>query len=255
MIYFALSLVISLFLAPQVAPPAPKAPPLPPVTTPAVPPSATPPNPTPPPAQPPPAQPAPPPAAADELRAEIYTNKGKFLIQLRTAEAPTACANFVNLALRNYYNNQPVTSWTGVIRQVTGPVGLISAGYGIRREFSPKLFFDAPGRVALQRMIDSDQAHPTIFVVTTKAQARWNLEMPIFALVIHGQEVVDSLRLEDKFERVVIQGETAALLKRFEADIKKWNTALDHVLQGVNRAQPHAPTPPPAPALPAPPSR
>jgi hypothetical protein len=57
-----------------------------------------------------------PPAAAGELRAEFSTDRGKFIVQLRTEEAPTACANFVNLIQRNYYNNQPINSWTRVIR-------------------------------------------------------------------------------------------------------------------------------------------
>ncbi|MBL9141499.1 MAG: peptidylprolyl isomerase, partial [Phycisphaerae bacterium] len=89
-----------------------------------------------PPAAAPPQTPAP---AQKELLAQITTSRGQFTIQLRTAEAPMACANFVNLVQRGYYNGQPFNGWTRVIRQATGPSGGGSVGYSIRREFSPSL--------------------------------------------------------------------------------------------------------------------
>jgi cyclophilin family peptidyl-prolyl cis-trans isomerase len=178
--------------------------------------------------------------------------RGEFTIHFHPAEAPMACANFINLVRRGYYNGQPFNGWTRVVRQATGPVGLASPGYTIRREFSPRLFFEGPGRVGMQRMNEGDAAHPTAFFVTVKEQTRWNLELPVFALVTRGQPVVDSIQKDDVIERIVIEGDPAPLLARFEAQIAMWNRALDAALRAREAAAP-TPPPPAPPATPAPP--
>lgn len=246
--------------APPAAPPAaplaeaPSSPAAPPASPPATP---SKPSPAPPGAAPhaPPAQAAPP----GDLFARItVTGRGEFTIQFRPAEAPVACANFINLIQRGYYTGQPFNGWTRVVRQATGPVGLTSPGYTIRREFSPKLFFDGPGKVGMQRMNEGDAAHPTAFFVTVKEQERWNLELPVFALVVKGQPVVDAIQKDDVIERIVLEGDPTPLLARFEGEIARWNHALDAALR-ARQSAPAQPPPPPAPPAqstqPAPPAR
>jgi peptidyl-prolyl cis-trans isomerase B (cyclophilin B) len=177
----------------------------------------------------PPTTPAPPPAppAAAPLLARVRTTKGQFTIELRVSEAPISCANFVNLVRRGAYERSAVHDTTRVLRQCGGPGRSFDPGYVIRREFSAKLMFDGPGMVAMQKAPDGAHAHGTQFFVTVKEQSRWNLDIPIFATVSRGQDVVNTLAVGDGIERIEIEGDPAPLLARFAKEIAAWNTALD----------------------------
>ena len=177
----------------------------------------------------PPTTPAPPPAppAAAPLLARVRTAKGQFTIELRVSEAPISCANFVNLVRRGAYDRSAVHDATRVLRQCGGPGRSFDPGYVIRREFSAKLMFDGPGMVAMQKAPDGAHAHGTQFFVTVKEQSRWNLDIPIFATVSRGQDVVNTLAVGDGIERIEIEGDPAPLLARFAKEIAAWNTALD----------------------------
>jgi peptidyl-prolyl cis-trans isomerase B (cyclophilin B) len=177
----------------------------------------------------PPTTPAPPPAppAAAPLLARVRTAKGQFTIELRVSEAPISCANFVNLVRRGAYDRSAVHDTTRVLRQCGGPGRSFDPGYVIRREFSAKLMFEGPGMVAMQKAPDGAHAHGTQFFVTVKEQSRWNLDIPIFATVSRGQDVVNTLAVGDGIERIEIEGDPAPLLARFAKEIAAWNTALD----------------------------
>ena len=179
-----------------------------------------------PPTTPTPAPPPAPPAAAP-LLARVQTAKGSFTIELRVAEAPISCANFVNLVRRGAYDHSAVHDATRVLRQSGGPGRSFDPGYVIRREFSAKLMFEGPGMVAMQKAPDGEHAHGTQFFVTVKEQSRWNLDIPIFATVSRGQDVVNMLEMGDAIERIEIDGDPAPLLARFAKEIAAWNTALD----------------------------
>jgi hypothetical protein len=116
--------------------------------------------------------PAPTPPAAAPLLARVQTGKGQFTIELRVAEAPISCANFVNLVRRGAYDRSAVHDATRVIRQSGGPGRSFDPGYVIRREFSAKLMFEGPGMVAMQKAPDGEHAHGTQFFVTVKEQPR-----------------------------------------------------------------------------------
>ena len=199
--------------------------------------------------------PAPTPPAAAPLLARVQTGKGQFTIELRVAEAPISCANFVNLVRRGAYDRSAVHDATRVIRQSGGPGRLFDPGYVIRREFSAKLMFEGPGMVAMQKAPDGEHAHGTQFFVTVKEQTRWNLDIPIFATVSGGQDVVNMLELGDPIQRIEIDGDPAPLLARFAKEIAAWNTALDAAmvqakLPPLRPAAASAPTPPAVPATP-----
>jgi len=201
--------------------------------------------------------PAPPPAppAAAPLLARVQTAKGSFTIELRVAEAPITCANFVNLVRRGAYDRSAVHDATRVIRQSGGPGRSFDPGYVIRREFSAKLMFEGPGMVAMQKAPDGEHAHGTQFFVTVKEQSRWNLDIPIFATVSRGQDVVNMLEMGDAIERIELDGDPAPLLARFAKEIAAWNTALDAAmaqakLPPLRPAAEPAATPPAVPATP-----
>jgi len=70
--------------------------------------------------------------------------------------------------------------------------------------------------VAMQKAPDDEHAHGTQFFVTVKEQSRWNLDIPIFATVSRGQDVVNMLEMGDAIERIELDGNPAPLLARFE---------------------------------------
>ena len=71
-----------------------------------------------------PAAPAltPTPAAETVLHARFVCESGSFRVLLATKEAPTLCANFINLVGRGYYDGQAWGDFSRVVRQtVPGP--------------------------------------------------------------------------------------------------------------------------------------
>lgn len=169
-------------------------------------------------------------AAVPELRATIHTSRGPIRIRLMVQEAPLSCANFVNLVQRGAYANSAFHDWTRVLRQCGGPAQRFEPGYVLRREFSAKLMFDGPGKVAMQKAADGEHAHATQFFITVKEQSRWDLDIPIFAIVESGQGTVDAIQKGDAVERIIIEGDASPLLARFPRELAQWNAALDRSL-------------------------
>ena len=165
-----------------------------------------------------------------ELHAVVETDRGKFRMLLHADKTPRTVANFCNLVQRRFYDGLAWDNYTRVIRQTGRPGGVFfDPGYSIPREFHPGLFFDGPGDVALSKTsddLDADAA-PTKFFVTVKAQERWNLDFPIFANVVEGQEVVDRIQEGDVVQSIRLEGDPSPLLDRFADDIARWNQALD----------------------------
>lgn len=169
-------------------------------------------------------------AVVPELHATIHTSRGPIRIRLMVREAPLSCANFVNLVRRGAYEHSAFHDWTRVIRQCGGPAQRFEPGYMLRREFSAKLMFDGPGKVAMQKAADGEHAHATQFFITVKEQSRWDLDIPIFALVESGQGAVDAIEKGDAVEGITIEGDAAPLLARFSKEVAQWNAALDRSL-------------------------
>ena len=191
----------------------------------------------------PPAAPAPAPAptaqaVVPELHATIHSARGDIRIRLMVREAPLTCANFVNLVHRGVYEQTEFHDWTRVIRQCGGPAQRFEPGYMIRREFNAKLMFDGPGKVAMQKAADGQHAHATQFFITVKEQSRWDLDIPIFAVVERGQGAVDAIQLGDAVERITIEGDAAPLLARFSKEVAEWNAALDRSLPRSAKSKP-----------------
>jgi peptidyl-prolyl cis-trans isomerase B (cyclophilin B) len=98
--------------------------------------------------------------------------------------------------------------------------------------------FDGPGKVAMQKAADGQHAHATQFFITVKEQSRWDLDIPIFAVVERGQGAVDAIQQGDAVERITIEGDPAPLLARFQKEVSEWNAALDRTLPRSAKSQP-----------------
>lgn len=168
------------------------------------------------------------------IQAVVRTARGDFIIELRPDKAPVSCANFINLVQRGFFDGLPFYRHSTVIRQVGNPHGdeqmRWDPGYRIAPEFSPDLKFDRPGMVGMVRITDHVQApvRANEFFVTTKPQSeRFTFVYPIFAEVIEGQSVVDSLKKDERIVRIDIQGDPTPLLATHAELIEGWNRRLD----------------------------
>ena len=168
------------------------------------------------------------------IRAVVRTVKGDFTIELRPEAAPVSCANFVNLVQRGFFDGLPFYRHSTVIRQVGNPHGdeelRWEPGYRLTPEFSPDLKFDRPGMVGMVRIADDVRSpvRPNEFFVTTKPQTeRFTFVFPIFAEVIEGQSVVNSLKKDETIVRIEIEGDPSPLLADHADLITEWNKRLD----------------------------
>ncbi|MCP4836202.1 MAG: peptidylprolyl isomerase [Phycisphaera sp.] len=171
---------------------------------------------------------------AGPIRAVVRTRGGEFTIELRPDAAPVSCANFVNLVQRGFFDGLPFYRHSRVIRQVGNPYGdeqrPWNAGYRLTPEFSPDLKFDRAGMVGLLRSADDIRApvRPNEFFVTTKAQSeRFTFVYPIFAVVVEGQSVVDSIVKDETLVSIEIEGDPSKLLADHAEIIVEWNRRLD----------------------------
>jgi peptidyl-prolyl cis-trans isomerase B (cyclophilin B) len=178
------------------------------------------------------AQPSPP----GPVEAIVHTTSGDFRFLLRPDVAPVACANFVNLVQRRFYDGLEFYRHSRVIRQTGNPLNdenqRWECGYRFMPEFSPDLKFDQGGMVALTRLVDDDASpvRPNEFFVTTKPQSeRFTFKYPIFGVVVEGQEVVNAIPKGGRIESIELIGDPAPLLTPFAEIVASWNQALDRM--------------------------
>ncbi len=183
---------------------------------------------------PPPSPPTPiasdPEQAAEPLRAVIDTDKGTVVIEFLEG-APRTVANFCLLASKGFYDGQPFYGRSTVVRQMGRPTPGFTPGYDLPREFVPGAWFDQGGRVAATLVTDADSspAHGSGFFITVKAQDRWNLVYPIFANVIEGLDVVQSIQDGDRIRTVTLEGDPQPLWVQYPREVAQWSAAIERI--------------------------
>jgi len=165
-------------------------------------------------------------AAAQQLIAVIDTSKGEIQLELNERAAPTTVANFVNLALRGFYDGltfhrvernfmvqggDPLATGTG------GP------GYQFRGEIV--LRHNRPGIISMANSgpgTDGSQ-----FFLTHLATPHLNGLHSVFGRVTSGQLVVNQLQRRDIINSITIEGDPTSLFQRKRAQLDEWNEILD----------------------------
>ena len=165
-------------------------------------------------------------AAAQQLIAVIDTSKGEIQLELNDRAAPTTVANFVNLALRGFYDGltfhrvernfmvqggDPLATGTG------GP------GYQFRGEIV--LRHNRPGIISMANSgpgTDGSQ-----FFLTHLATPHLNGLHSVFGRVTSGQLVVNQLQRRDVINSITIEGDPTSLFQRKRAQLDEWNEILD----------------------------
>ena len=163
---------------------------------------------------------------AQGLVAIINTSKGVIEAELNDRAAPTTVANFINLAIRGFYDG---LTFHRVERnfmvQGGDPLGNGSGGPGYRFAGEIILKHNQPGILSMANSgpgTDGSQ-----FFLTHLATPHLDGLHSVFGKVINGQSVIYDIRRRDVINSISIQGDPTNLFKRKTEDLETWNKALD----------------------------
>ena len=163
---------------------------------------------------------------AQNLTAVIDTSKGIILTELNDRAAPTTVANFVNLALRGYYDGLIFHRVErNFMVQGGDPLGNGTGGPGYRFGGEIILKHSRPGVLSMANSgpgTDGSQ-----FFITHLATPHLDGLHSVFGRVIEGQNVVYQIRRRDIINSITIEGDPTAILKRKIEEVNNWNTILD----------------------------
>lgn len=163
---------------------------------------------------------------AQNLKASIVTDQGVMEVELSEQAAPTAVANFVNLAQRGYYDG---LTFHRVERnfmvQGGDPLGTGTGGPGYRFTGEIILKHTRPGTLSMANSgpgTDGSQ-----FFITHVATPHLDGKHSVFGRVTSGLETVYKIARGDVIRSITITGDTRALMARKQADLTQWNAVLD----------------------------
>ena len=163
---------------------------------------------------------------AQGLVAIINTSKGVIEAELNDRAAPTTVANFINLAIRGFYDG---LTFHRVERnfmvQGGDPLGNGSGGPGYRFAGEIILKHNQPGILSMANSgpgTDGSQ-----FFLTHLATPHLDGLHSVFGKVINGQSVIYDIRRRDVINSISIQGDPTNLFKSKAEDLETWNNTLD----------------------------
>ena len=163
---------------------------------------------------------------AQGLVAIINTSKGVIEAELNDRAAPTTVANFINLAIRGFYDG---LTFHRVERnfmvQGGDPLGNGSGGPGYRFAGEIILKHNQPGILSMANSgpgTDGSQ-----FFLTHLATPHLDGLHSVFGKVINCQSVIYDIRRRDVINSISIQGDPTNLFKRKAEDLETWNNTLD----------------------------
>ena len=172
---------------------------------------------------------------AQGLVAIINTSKGVIEAELNDRAAPTTVANFINLAIRGFYDG---LTFHRVERnfmvQGGDPLGNGSGGPGYRFAGEIILKHNQPGILSMANSgpgTDGSQ-----FFLTHLATPHLDGLHSVFGKVINGQSVIYDIRRRDVINSISIQGDPTNLFKRKAEDLENWNNTLDLNYPGLKPA-------------------
>lgn len=153
----------------------------------------------------------------DGMYAELETPRGKILLQLEYEKTPVTVANFVslaegkntmvseNLSGKPFYNGLKFHRvLADFMIQGGDPDGNGSGGpgYKFKDEFLPELKLDKAGVLAMANA--GPGTNGSQFFITHKEANYLNGRHTVFGQVIEGQNVVDSIKQDDKIIKIEI---------------------------------------------------
>ena len=165
-------------------------------------------------------------SVAQGLVAIIDTSKGVIKAELNDRAAPTTVANFVNLALRGFYDGLIFHRVErNFMVQGGDPLGNGTGGPGYRFAGEIILKHNQPGILSMANSgpgTDGSQ-----FFLTHLATPHLDGLHSVFGRVTSGQHIIYKIQRRDVINSITIEGDPSDLLERRAEDITSWNTILD----------------------------
>ncbi len=133
-----------------------------------------------------------------QYTATLHTEKGDIVMQLYADQAPLAVNSFVYLAQQGWFNGVTFHRvLPGFVAQTGDPSGTGQGGpgYYFKNEISTDLRFDKPGVVGMAN--SGPDTNGSQFFITYAPEPTLNGKYTIFAQVLKGMDVVESLTPRD----------------------------------------------------------
>jgi len=151
------------------------------------------------------------------MKAVIQTNKGNIELVLTPEQTPKTVTNFVHLATTWYYDglnfhrvieNFMVQGWCPDGTGAWGP------GYTFEDEFNPELRHDGPWVLSMANA--GPGTNGSQFFITHLETSWLDGKHTVFGKVADekSQQIVDSIVQGDSIDKIVIEGDTAALFEK-----------------------------------------
>lgn len=163
-----------------------------------------------------------------QLTAHISTSKGIISLELFGDETPKTAANFVNLALRGFYDNLnfhrviPDFMIQGGCPNGDGRGG---PGYRFEDETTPKLRHDSPGILSMANA--GPNTNGSQFFITHTATPWLDGKHTVFGKVLNpkSMDVVNAIRGGDALNSISIEGDISEL-NIDKNEMQVWNEIL-----------------------------
>jgi len=165
-----------------------------------------------------------------DIQAHITTARCTIHLHLFADQAPVTVANFVNLALRKYYDGLtfhrviPDFMIQGGCPNGDGRGG---PGYRFEDEIVPTLKHDKPGVLSMANA--GPASNGSQFFITHVPTPWLDGKHTVFGQIIDGEDrkIVDAVRAGEKIGSITIHGDYKPLLAKMHRRIEQWNQALD----------------------------
>ena len=142
---------------------------------------------------------------SDSTSATIRTTRGDIVMLLRPSVAPSTVSNFIHLAQENFYDGKVFHRVVpNFVAQGGCPRGdgYGSLDYTIQTEVSPDLRYESEGMVGMASA--GKHTESCQFFITHSPTLHLDGAYTIFAEVIEGMDVVNSIRIGDRIDDVII---------------------------------------------------
>jgi len=169
-------------------------------------------------------------SATNDLQAHIVTGRGTIHLRLFPDQAPMTVANFVNLAVRGYYDGLtfhrviPEFMIQGGCPEGSGRGG---PGYRFEDEIVPTLKHDKAGVLSMANA--GPGTNGSQFFITHVPTPWLDGKHTVFGQILSGEDraIVDAVRQGEKIGSITIKGDYAPLFEKMKSRLDRWNATLD----------------------------
>lgn len=166
------------------------------------------------------------PVYAQPLVAVIDTSQGVMRAELNDRAAPTTVANFVNLALRGFYDGLTFHRVErNFMAQGGDPRGDGTGGPGY--QFSGEIILKHNRQGILSMANSGPGTDGSQFFITHLATPHLDGLHSVFGRVVDGLPVVRQIRRRDTIYSITIEGDPSELFRRKADQLAQWNAILD----------------------------